>query len=86
MFFTADTHFNHANIIIYCGRPFADVEDMNEILIEKWNSRIGDRDTVYHLGDFAWGEWEPILGRLRGRKILIPGGHDRKNLGRAASQ
>jgi calcineurin-like phosphoesterase family protein len=83
IFFTADTHFNHANIIFFCGRPFADVEDMNEVMIENWNSRIGGKDTVYHLGDFAWGDWEPILRRLKGRKILIRGGHDKKNLRRA---
>jgi calcineurin-like phosphoesterase family protein len=78
-FFTADTHFNHANIISYCQRPFASVEEMNEALIAKWNARVGQGDLVYHLGDLAWGDWNPILSRLNGDIILIRGGHDKKS-------
>jgi calcineurin-like phosphoesterase family protein len=78
IYFTADSHFNHANIIHFCQRPFASAEEMNEALIAKWNARVGKRDLVYHLGDFARGEWEPILNRLNGRIILIRGGHDKK--------
>ena len=51
-FFTSDTHFNHANIISFCNRPFKDVAQMNEAIIEKWNSVIGADDTVFHLGDY----------------------------------
>jgi calcineurin-like phosphoesterase family protein len=54
VFFTSDTHFGHANIIKYCGRPFASVEEMNRELIARWNAVVGPRDTVYHLGDRAW--------------------------------
>lgn len=35
-FFTSDTHFNHANIIRFCNRPFKDVNQMNEVLIENY--------------------------------------------------
>lgn len=41
IFFTSDTHFNHSSIIRHCNRPFADVEQMNKVLIENWNSVIG---------------------------------------------
>jgi calcineurin-like phosphoesterase family protein len=81
VFFTSDTHFNHANIIKYCGRPFASAEEMDREMIARWNSVVRPEDTVYHLGDFAMGkpsDWSAIVGRLNGaRKILIIGSHDR---------
>ncbi len=80
IFFTSDTHFAHANIIEYCGRPFPDVEVMNRTMIERWNARVRPSDTVYHLGDFAFGPADNIgffLSYLNGKKILIVGNHDR---------
>ncbi len=83
IFFTGDTHFNHGNIIKYCARPFASVEEMNRAMIERWNAVVGPEDTVYHLGDFALGkasDWQAILRGLNGaRKILICGNHDRNH-------
>ena len=46
IYFMADSHFNHANIIYFCQRPFASVAEMNEALIAKWNARVGKGDTV----------------------------------------
>lgn len=82
-FFTSDTHFGHANIIRFCNRPFRNVEEMNEILIENWNKVVSKGDTVFHLGDFAFGGssvWNSIIPRLNGHINLIIGNHDRKNL------
>jgi calcineurin-like phosphoesterase family protein len=80
VWFTSDHHFNHANIIRYCSRPFSSVEEMNERMIEEWNSRVSQADTVYVVGDFFLGLPEAglkIAKRLSGRKVLIKGNHDR---------
>jgi calcineurin-like phosphoesterase family protein len=80
-FFTADTHFKHANIIKYCSRPFASAEAMTEQLIANWNATVGYDDTVYHLGDFAFcndGEAKAIADRLNGNIVLVLGNHDRR--------
>lgn len=80
IFFTADTHFGHANIIKYCNRPYSSVQEMNEMLIKNWNDVITPSDTVYHLGDFAFDNTpEKYLVRLNGQKFLIKGNHDKKS-------
>lgn len=79
-FFSSDYHFFHKNIITYQNRPFVDIDNMNEMLIEKHNSIVNHRDTIYMLGDIAIGatglEMSKILNRMNGRKILIIGNHD----------
>lgn len=78
--FTADTHWGHEGIIAQCGRPFADVRDMDEALIANWNAVVGKNDIVIHLGDFAHKceqrRLEAIFDRLNGRKFLVIGNHD----------
>ncbi|MBR4862690.1 MAG: hypothetical protein IKU09_10875 [Firmicutes bacterium] len=51
VFFTSDLHLGHEKIIELTGRPFRDVNEMNRVLIENFNSRVGHGDTVYFLGD-----------------------------------
>ena len=73
----SDTHFGHANIIKYCNRPFVDPAEMDEKLIENWNSVVQDDDIVYHLGDVYMGKSSSNFAhRLKGRKRLILGNHD----------
>ena len=74
--FTSDTHFNHAKVIQYANRPFKDVAEMNETIIERWNERVRPGDFIYHLGDFGWKDCSEIIKRLRGQKFLIIGSHD----------
>ena len=83
IYFTSDSHFGHENILKFCHRPFKDVEEMNSELIRSWNEKVGPDDTIFHLGDFAFGGsdiWNNILKQLNGHKILIIGNHDIKNL------
>lgn len=79
IYFTSDLHFDHANVIKYCDRPFDSVEQMNERMVELWNDNVDSADIIYVLGDFSLGasavtKYGP---RLNGNKYLVPGNHDR---------
>lgn len=78
--FTADLHLGHANIIRYCQRPFASVEQMNDSLSANWIAAVEPTDEVWVLGDVAMGrisETLPLIAGLPGHKHLVPGNHDR---------
>jgi calcineurin-like phosphoesterase family protein len=80
LWFTADHHFGHANILRFSRRPFPSLEAMNETLIERWNQVVGPQDIVYHLGDMFLmpaSEARKIRERLNGRICLIRGNHDK---------
>lgn len=80
VWFSSDHHFDHANIIKYCKRPFANVDEMNEEMIKRHNEKVKPGDVWYCLGDFAFStetRFAHFLARLNGRKILITGNHDR---------
>jgi calcineurin-like phosphoesterase family protein len=78
-FYLADTHFYDKKCLGYDGRPFVDVDSMNQTLIQNWNKRVGREDTVYLVGDFSFGMGADLVSvsqRLAGHKILIRGNHD----------
>jgi len=77
IWFTADTHFGHENIIKYCDRPFEDVQEMDAELIRRWNVCVKPDDKVYHLGDFCWGDKKKYLSRLNGQITVLKGSHDK---------
>lgn len=82
IWFTSDPHYWHKNVLTYCNRPFSSVEEMNEGLIENWNSVVGAKDTTFILGDFAFSgvvKAKEILRRLNGVKYLVMGNHDWHN-------
>lgn len=79
IWFTSDTHFGHKNILTFCERPFNSVEEMDNVIIEKWNSKVGKDDIVFHLGDFAFASnkrWQDLIYKLNGKIYLILGNHD----------
>ena len=82
IYFTADTHFGHTNIIKYCKRPFKNISEMDAELIKRWNMSVGPFDHVYHLGDFCWGKSPEsvnfYLTQLNGIIHFIDGNHDKR--------
>jgi calcineurin-like phosphoesterase family protein len=79
---TSDTHFNQANILKFStgrGEDFDSLSEMNEVMVERWNSVVKAGDYVYHLGDVFFGpkeEFKTLWPRLNGAKRLIVGNHD----------
>ena len=58
---------------------------MNAALDDRWNAVVGDSDEVVVVGDLAMGnlaESLAVAAQLRGRKLLVPGNHDRVWAGR----
>ena len=85
IFVISDTHFGHGNIIKYSNRPFETAEEMNSVLINKWNKYVSPQDIVVHCGDFCLGagahrgtNTKRYREQLNGKIILILGNHDDK--------
>ena len=77
--FTSDLHADHKNIISYTNRPWNNVTEMIDGLINNWNSVVAPGDLVYNLGDFCFGRAQTvadICARLNGTIRLIRGNHD----------
>ena len=78
--YVADLHFGHANVIKHDGRPYSNVDEMDEDLIKKWNSVVKDTDEVYIIGDLTYRNGKPVswyAKQLKGKKYLILGNHDK---------
>lgn len=93
IWFTSDTHYNHQNIVrgvskwkdVRSGgydqfRDFDTLEEHNETLVKNINSLVKPQDTLYHLGDVAFGGHHNIkvfLDQLECKNVhLIYGNHD----------
>ena len=76
----SDLHLGHENIIKYCDRPFKDVEEMNRIIITRWNNLVANDDVVYFLGDMSYGRGSGKPGDwirlLNGELVYFKGSHD----------
>ena len=79
IFVTSDLHLGHNNIIKYCNRPFSNVEEMNNTIIDNWNKTVNKKDSVYILGDLGFTNVNLLnetMNLLNGKKYLIRGNHD----------
>lgn len=76
----SDPHFGHVAILEYENRPFASIDEMNEALIRGYNDVVRPDHTCLWLGDaflMSYGLAKDIMDRLNGKKIIVPGNHDR---------
>ncbi|MHC9536443.1 metallophosphoesterase [Dellaglioa sp. BT-FLS60] len=91
VFFTADTHFMHEKLLgnsDFAPRPFKNIDEMDQAIINNWNEVVTDNDLVYHLGDIAVlmansGGNDAIfqlLMQLNGRITFIKGNHDNRSV------
>lgn len=82
IFVISDTHFGHSNFLNFENtdgtkiRPFASVEEMDQLMLDNWNRVVTDSDIVYHLGDVYFNGRHGILNALKGKKRLLLGNHD----------
>jgi calcineurin-like phosphoesterase family protein len=90
VWFTADTHFHHAGLILkhhpqraeIGGFDNTDINSHDKWLMDLWNSTIGKKDTVYIIGDFSFANRDAtvrLLHNLKGEKHLILGNHDKSS-------
>lgn len=83
VWFIADLHFGHANILKYHQSRSTlgnTIDEHDRKLAARWNATVGKRDTVYILGDMALTDSEKqrkLFQRLNGNKTLILGNHDK---------
>lgn len=81
-YYISDLHIGHENILRFDNRPFADVNEMNNKLIENWNARVrsdhGIHSWRFHLGKgkrvavycwFAWRQQGADTGQSRSQAI-----------------
>lgn len=76
IWFIADTHFDDERILCYENRPFHNVKEMNECMIENWNNVVKENDIIYLVGDIGN---DKIIPSLHGIKHLVKGNHDTKS-------
>lgn len=86
-YYISDLHLFHNNIIRLCNRPFKSVDEMNEIILNNYNSIVKNTDTVYFLGDVLFAKTKEdqlkaidLFSKFKGNKILIIGNHDSNSL------
>lgn len=83
-FLIADPHFSHEGVCRFLRddgtklRPWDNVADMDEAMVENWNKVVRPVDKVYVCGDLVMKAKKQIgiMDKLNGKKVLIKGNHD----------
>lgn len=72
-FLIANCQFGRSGIIRKNKRPFGNVQDMNEEMVQRWNAVVTENDTVIHLGNFAWDPTtaEEMFDTLNFKQLLL---------------
>lgn len=85
-YFSGDWHLGHANIIRFDGRPFSNVEEMNETIMKNVMTQLQKGDNLYYVGDFALCRdlrqvegWMSTLHSSGANLYFIKGNHDKKD-------
>jgi calcineurin-like phosphoesterase family protein len=89
IWFTADFHLSHKNIIKYTNRPFESIQEMDTILIKNLEERLSNGDVLYFLGDLTFNEQKAnyFFEKLKNIEIhFIIGNHDSSNIIRIANE
>ena len=81
-YYTSDLRVDHHNIMKYQDRPFDNVDEMRSGIIENWNRKIHDSDSVYILGNTCSSkkEFKSLMNELNGKKYVLIGDHDAKGV------
>lgn len=76
IFLTSDTFFGRELTAI--ERGFESAEEMDDVIIDNWNSAVTDKDVVIHLGNFGWDpiSSESAMIHLRGQIKFFPAIYD----------
>ena len=82
LYFTSDLHFGHYNICRFCNRPFLSRKEMDDTLIQNWNSVVPEDGIVICCGDLTlahkpnYKEYWYYIKKLNGLIYLTRGNHD----------
>lgn len=89
LYITSDLHLFHTNIIKYCNRPFNNVGEMNEYIIEQFN-KLPENSIIWILGDVVFGSYRhkysnfgkvrrciDLMKKNNKTLVLILGNHDK---------
>lgn len=79
-YYISDLHLLHENVLRFDNRPFESIKQMQDTIVNNWNNKVTNGDTVYILGDVSMrGKKEDLISlvaTLKGRKVLVKGNHD----------